>query len=135
VQPDNVTIQMTVLPTLREFLGYDDPGNIWATGGPSAPPDRVPLPKFRLRQIATSALVYDGQTLVIGGGEARTVQRERAANGTVTTNYLDKALFYFITPRLVDPAGNPLRSDDELKVLHKNLPPAVPDTRSKGRPR
>jgi general secretion pathway protein D len=83
VQPDGYTIQMTVLPALREFLGYEDPmhdrGNdLPATGGPFATEifapavrDPVPRPKFRLRQVATSALVWDGQTLVLGAGNAR----------------------------------------------------------------
>jgi hypothetical protein len=38
----------------------------------------------------------------------------RDANGIITTNYLDKELFFFITPRLIAPAGNPLHSDEEL---------------------
>jgi hypothetical protein len=119
---------MTVLPTLREFLGYDeDPLNrrndLPATGGPFAPTPRqiTPLPKFRLRQVASTARVWDGQTLVLGAGQARTLETVPGANGTVITNHVDKELFFFITPRLVDPAGNPLHSNDELRQL-----PGVP---------
>ena len=96
VMADGYTIQMTVLPTLKEFLGYDQQKDVWATGGPyatpgpgpgSVGPSVVPLPKFRLRQVATTAMVWDGQTLMIGAGSARTMQRDRDANGVITTNY------------------------------------------------
>jgi hypothetical protein len=131
VLADGYTIQMTVLPTLKEFLGYDEQKDIWATGGPHATDPSglpagvltpVPLPKFRLRQVATSAMVWDGQTLMIGAGSARTMQRDRDANGIVTTNYTDKELIYFITPRLIDAAGNPLHADDEFPERHKTVP-------------
>jgi general secretion pathway protein D len=117
VEADGYTIQMTVLPTLREFLGYEDPKTFWATGGPLAPPEprtTTPLPRFRLRQVASTARVWDGQTLVLGAGQSRTMQKDRDANGIITTNYLYKELFFFITPRLIDPAGNPLHNDGEL---------------------
>lgn len=82
----------------------------------------MPLPKFRLRQVATSAMVWDGQTPPIGAGSARTMQRDRNANGVITTNYTEKELIYFITPRLIDPAGNPLHADDEFPERHKTVP-------------
>lgn len=127
VMADGYTIQMTVLPTVREFLGYDDPTHIWATGGPYAKPDPgitsvLPLPRFRLRQVATSAMVWDGQTLVVGAGSARTMQRKPDANGVITTNYTEKELFFFITPQLIDPAGNPLHSKEEFPERHKSVP-------------
>ena len=126
VQPDGYTIQMTVIPSLKEFLGYEDPKTVQPTIAGAAQANGVtspmPLPKFRLRQVATSAMVWDGQTLMIGAGSARTMQRDRAANGVITTNFTEKELIYFITPRLVDPAGNPLHADDEFPERHKTVP-------------
>jgi hypothetical protein len=64
---------------------------------------------------------------VLGAGQARTLEKVQGADGIVTTNHVDKELFFFITPRLLDPAGNPLHSDDELRQLPgvpKPLPPA-----------
>jgi general secretion pathway protein D len=126
VQPDGYTIQMTVITSLKEFLGYEDPQTVQPAiagaaraNGVTSP---VPLPKFRLRQVATSALVWDGQTLMIGAGSARTMQRDRDANGVITTNFTEKELIYFITPRLIDAAGNPLHSDDEFPERHKTVP-------------
>ena len=117
VNADGRTIQMTVLPMLREFLGYDpDPlrrkEDIQATGGPFANNQiTTPRPKFRLRQVSTTTTVLDGQTLVIGAGTARTVERKRGASGVSVTNYVEKELFFFITPRVLDPASNLLRAE------------------------
>ena len=129
VRSDGWTIQLTVLPTVREFLGYDEPSSaIWATGGPHATPmppvltQPIPLPRFRVRQAATTATVYDGQTLVVGAGSARNAEKERHADGTITTNFTEKALFFFITPRLVDPAGNSVHSTEQLKAMHQSVP-------------
>jgi hypothetical protein len=123
VQDDGYTIQMTVLPSLREFLGYDDRMTLWATGGPFATPDppqpSTPFPRFRLRQVASTARVCDGQTLVLGAGRARAMETKHEADGSTRTNYVDKELFFFVTPRLIDPAGNALHQDDELEELAK----------------
>ena len=125
VQPDGYTIQMTVIPSLKEFLGYEDPKTVQPAIAGAAQANGVtqpvPLPKFRLRQVATSAMVWDGQTLMIGAGTARTMQRQRT-KGIITTNYTEKELIFFITPRLIDPVGNPLHPDDELPLRHKTVP-------------
>ena len=124
VQADGYTIQMTVTPSLKEFLGYDDPATVQPaiagaaqSQGQTSP---VPLPKFRLRQTTTTARIWDGQTLVIGAGNARDVKRSRDTNGITTTNYTDKSLFFFITVRLIDPAGNPIHPDKDAPFRRTN---------------
>src|SRR5207245_11077241 len=76
VSADGFTIQMTIIPTITEFLGYDDPGgfvpqaqSVSGGGGGAAIPivGQLPLPHLRLRQVTTSAIVWDGQTVVLGG--------------------------------------------------------------------
>src|SRR5690606_12688018 len=74
VSADGYTIQMTIIPTLTQFLGYDDAGGFInqiqsSTGNTvgGAIQSTTPLPRFRLRQVATSVNVWDGQTVVIGG--------------------------------------------------------------------
>ena len=70
VSADGYTIQMTVIPTVVEFVGYDDPGQfvVQAQIGNGVPLTSVlPLPHFRVRQVTTSAIVWDGQTVVLGG--------------------------------------------------------------------
>ena len=121
VNADGVTIQMTVLPTVREFLSYDDPG-LFALSGQMEIVDSVPLPKFRGRQIATMVQVFDGQTLVLGAGTARHMEKKQMPDGKITTTYTDKDLFFFITPRIIDAAGNPVDSEAELPFAQQSGP-------------
>src|SRR5258707_7406945 len=76
VSADGFTIQMTIIPTITEFLGYDDPGGFvpqaqsvsGGAGGAAIPiVGQLPLPHLRLRQVTTSAIVWDGQTVVLRG--------------------------------------------------------------------
>jgi general secretion pathway protein D len=149
VNADGYTIQMTLLPTLKEFLGYDDPGAFVAqvqgasAGGdsPGALTEPTPLPKFRLRQVATTAMVWDGQTIVLGGLISEKVQKQKdkvpvlgdlpffgrffRSESNVSSK---KNLVIFVTPRLIDPAGNPLHSEDEMPFAQHTTPAPRPLT-------
>jgi general secretion pathway protein D len=144
VNADGYTIQLTILPTLKEFLGYDDPGafvaqvqSVGAQGGANnqALTQPTPLPKFRLRQVATTAMVWDGQTVVLGGLIAENVQKTKdkvpvlgdlpfvgrffRSEANVTSK---KNLVIFVTPTLIDPAGNRLHAEDELPFAQHAIP-------------
>jgi len=74
VSSDDETIQMTILPTITEFVGYDDPGPfvpqiIGLTSGSTgiSRTASLPLPRLRVRMLTTSAIVWDGQTVALGG--------------------------------------------------------------------
>jgi beta-lactamase regulating signal transducer with metallopeptidase domain len=117
LQADGYSIFLWAHPSLREFLGYEDSGTVDAkvyNGIGELVRMPVPLPKFRHRKTSVSATLWDGQTLVINAGPSRDEQRKRKLDGTFTTNYTDKALFFFVTPTLIDPAGNRLHSDAEV---------------------
>jgi type II secretory pathway component GspD/PulD (secretin) len=62
VREDGRTIDLTVLPSLTEFIGYAIPN-------PYRPKDLqpLPLPRFRTRQTVVRAAVPDGQTVAIVG--------------------------------------------------------------------
>ena len=143
VNADGYTIQMTLLPTLKEFLGYDDPGQFVAqvqgaaAGGasPNALTEPTPLPKFRLRQVATTAMVWDGQTIVLGGLISEKVQKQKdkvPVLGDIpffgrffrseSNTSSKKNLVIFVTPRLIDPAGNPLHSEEEMPFAQHSVP-------------
>ena len=68
---DGYTIQMTLIPTVTEFIGYDNPGGFvpQIQGGNGGLPltGQLPLPRSRVRQVVTSCIVWDGQTVVLGG--------------------------------------------------------------------
>jgi type II secretory pathway component GspD/PulD (secretin) len=143
VNADGYTIQLTIIPTLKEFLGYDDPGaftaqiqgasSIGASPVPLTQP--IPLPKFRLRQVATTAMVWDGQTVVLGGLIAENVTKSKnkvpvlgdlpflgrffRSEANMTSK---KNLIIFVTPTLIDPAGNRLHTDEELPFAQHSTP-------------
>ena len=80
VLSDGFTINLTLIPTLTEFVGYDNPNEVRSSGRrrPVAFPGGavlVPtvLPVFRVRQVVSAVNVWDGQTVVLGGLLAETV--------------------------------------------------------------
>ncbi|MEI2723842.1 MAG: hypothetical protein V9H26_09970 [Verrucomicrobiota bacterium] len=129
VSSDGHTIQMTIIPTVSEFAGYDDPGPfvpVAVTGGGIPITSVLPLPKFRLRQVTTSCIVWDGQTVVLGGliiseitknkdkvpilGDLPLVGKLFRSESSVNNR---KNLVIFVTPTIIDPAGNRAHSEDE----------------------
>jgi type II secretory pathway component GspD/PulD (secretin) len=125
VRPDGHTLELTVIPTLREFLGYDLEGASEvqkATGARAA----APLPKFRLRQVTTMSTLRDGQTLMLGAGTIEETVKTKdkvpvlgdvplmgRLFQSVSASLQRKSLFIFLTPTLIDPAGNPVHSPEE----------------------
>lgn len=145
---DGYTIQITAIPSVTEFLGYDDASQFVpkvqvapsATGSSPAPVSDLPLPRFRVRQSEKSAALWDGQTLVIGALSATNVMRLkdkvpvlgdlplvgrlfRTESQATQTN----ALIVTVTARLVDPAGNPIHRDDWMPFNTNSIPPQPPD--------
>jgi type II secretory pathway component GspD/PulD (secretin)/tetratricopeptide (TPR) repeat protein len=138
VSADGYTIQMTIIPTIVEFLGYDDPGQfvIQAQAGNGIPlVAQLPLPHFRIRQVTTSCTVWDGQTIVLGGLIADNVTRFKdkipvlgdlpflgrffRSESNVTQK---KNLIVFVTPTIIDPAGNRTHNDEDLPFAQNNMP-------------
>lgn len=143
VSADGFTIQMTIIPTIKEFEGYDlDTARLFtaqaqSVGNNAANPltALTPLPIFRLRQVVTSAIVWDGQTLVLGGllldettktkdkvpmlGDLPIIGRlfrNEATQGKKTS------LVIFVTPTIVDPAGNRVHTDEDLPFAQNAIP-------------
>jgi type II secretory pathway component GspD/PulD (secretin)/tetratricopeptide (TPR) repeat protein len=149
VSADGYTIQMTIIPTLKEFVGYDlESGNLFSAqiqsvggvGAASAPlVQPTPLPIFRLRQVVTSAIVWDGQTVVLGGlisdetmkikdkvpvlGDLPFVGRLFRSESNMTKK---KNLVIFVTPTIIDPAGNRMHTDEELPFAQTAIPVQKP---------
>jgi general secretion pathway protein D len=142
VSADGFTIQMTIIPTITEFLGYDDPGGFVpqaAATGVSLPAATLPLPHLRLRQIVTSAIVWDGQTVVLGGlitedtarikdkipiiGDLPIVGRLFQSQSSATRK---RNLMIFVTPTIIDPAGNRYHTEEEMPFAQNGIPKQVP---------
>ncbi len=150
VSADGFTIQMTLIPSLTEFLGYDDPGPFLpqaqsVAGSTLGTPlvAQLPLPRFRARSVITSCIVWDGQTVVLGGLIAEDVQKIRdkvpvlgdipflgrffRSESMSTTK---KNLVIFVTPTIIDPAGNRVHPDESLPYdpnVAQPLPPTLPN--------
>ena len=142
VSADGYSIQMNLIPSLIEFLGYDDPGSFvpkiqGAAGNSVALPltAQQPLPKFRVRQITTSANVWDGQTIVLGGLIAENVAKIKdkvPVLGDIpllgrlfrseSNSTSKKNLVVFVTPTLIDPAGNLIHTQDNLPFDPHTIP-------------
>ena len=151
VAADGFTIDMTLIPSFTEFLNYDDPGAFVpqaqsassGAGGVATPIVGVlPLPHFRVRQVTTTVVVWDGQTVVLGGliaenvtklkdkvpvlGDVPVIGRLFRSESSQTQK---KNLMIFVTPTILDPAGNRAHSEDEMPFAQTAIPlqkPAVP---------
>jgi type II secretory pathway component GspD/PulD (secretin)/tetratricopeptide (TPR) repeat protein len=150
VSADGFTVQMTIIPTIKEFIGYDlESAALFTTqvqsvsGNATANPltQTTPLPIFRLRQVVTSAVVWDGQTVVLGGlisenvtktkdkvpvmGDLPWVGRFFRSESSMT---MKKNLLIFVTPTIIDPAGNRVHSEEELPFARTTIPEQKPVT-------
>jgi len=144
VSADGFTVQMTIIPSTREFIGYDlESASLFSAqaqsvgGGGAANPltTTTPLPIFRLRQVVTSAIVWDGQTVVLGGlisesttkikdkvpilGDLPLVGRFFRSESSMVGK---KNLMIFVTPTIIDPAGNRVHADEELPFAQQGIP-------------
>jgi len=142
VLADGYTIQLEITANLKEFRGYDDPGpfvpqlqstNRTGAAAPMITP--TPVPRFRLRQSTTSVIVWDGQTVVIGrvvSAEAQIGKGKlllgdlpplgRSFRGESGSN-TNKLFLIFVTPIIIDAAGNPVHTADQLPGGGNSIPP------------
>lgn len=136
VSADGYSIQMSIVPTLSEFLGYDEDVATRfqaIVGNQQLQP--TPLPRFRVRQVVTSAMVWDGQTIVLGGLIAENVRKSKdkvPMLGDIPllgrlfrsehTRSEKKNLVIFVTPTIIDPAGNRVHAKDNLPYDPNTIP-------------
>jgi type II secretory pathway component GspD/PulD (secretin)/tetratricopeptide (TPR) repeat protein len=144
VLADGYTINLTLIPSLTEFNGYQEepsiPG-VTVVGGSGAGVATVPavLPAFTVRQVVTTVNVWDGQTVVLGGliSSQTTDEKDKVpVIGDIpllgrlfqssTKMSVKKNLMIFVTATIVDPAGNRVHSEDELPFAQNSIPPQPP---------
>lgn len=122
VGPDGYTIDLVMAPEVCEL---DD----WIQYG-GAVGDyffNQPMPVFTSRNVTTSLVIWDGQTVVMGGlirEELTTIKDKIPILGDIPLlgwlfrsegSYSQKKnLLIFVTARLVDPAGRPVHQDNNL---------------------
>jgi type II secretory pathway component GspD/PulD (secretin) len=140
VLSDGYTINLTLIPSLTDFNGYDTPPNIAnVTGSLNVVQLPVILPNFTVRQVVTTVNVWDNQTVVIGGLISSQVQNSSdkvPVLGDIplvgnlfqsnSKSTVKKNLMIFVTATIVDPAGNRVHSDDELPFAQSAIPDQPP---------
>ena len=126
VLSDGYMINLTLIPSLTEFLGYDKTTNSTAAYDRTGAKIDVPkiLPKFRFRETATSLNLWDGQTAVLGGLPEKDYVNGREIGDQSQSS--DKEFLIFITATIVDAAGKRVHSDNELPFAQKGAPPQPP---------
>jgi type II secretory pathway component GspD/PulD (secretin) len=146
VSADGYSVQMVLIPTLLEFIGYDPPGAfvptaVAAAGSTLGTPvvAQLPLPHFRVREVVTTCNVWDGQTVVLGGMIAETITKIKDQVPVLgdlplvgrlfqseSTDSQKQNLLIFVKPTIIDPAGNPVHNLDDMPFALKGIPPQPP---------
>ncbi len=131
VLSDGYTINLTAIPSLTEFLGYDKSTNTtmlhqYKDGVKVTAP--VILPRFVVRAASAHVNIWDGQTVILGGMIIPSIQTTKDKVPILgdlpgvgrlfqsqSKTEIKKNLMVFVTATIVDPAGNRVHPDDEMK--------------------
>lgn len=132
VGADGYTINLTLIPEVSEFLGFINyGGNIGIAAGNNVITtfNDIKQPLFSSRNLTTSIVIWDNQTVVLGGliredlqkiddkipflGDIPIVGRLFRTKSTVRSK---RNLLIFVTARLIDPAGNPIHRQETVSI-------------------
>lgn len=122
---DGFTIDLRTIASVTEFLGYADATNM----APQAVTNSIPA--VRLRTKAAHTQLYDGQTQVLfpksepvllGAPDKNRDARVADYIRQVEKRDGKKTLIVFVTPTLIDPAGNRVYSDDNVPMAMDHIP-------------
>jgi hypothetical protein len=116
VSADKFTIQLTVTASVPGFFGTDRP-----------PPEANMKVLTTARKLSGTAVVWDGQTMVFGDmkdrapllGDLPVVGRMLQSQ---TSQAVRKSIVLFITPTIIDPAGNRVHAQDEMPFSRNAVP-------------
>jgi general secretion pathway protein D len=136
VLSDGYTVNLTLVPSLTDFNGYEAAPLIPnVANGLNVVQLPVLLPLFTVRQVVTTVNVWDNQTVVLGGLVSSTIQSTKDKIPVIgdlplmgrlfqsqSKQSVKKNLMIFVTPTIVDPAGNRVHSDDELPFAQSTVP-------------
>jgi len=162
VGPDNYTIDLNLSPEVVEFDGFINYGSpivgpsfnlsTFTIGTYDITANVINQPIFAVRKVTTSVSIWDGQTVALGGLIREDVQKTQdkvpilgdiPLAGRLFRSDVDQKikrnLIIFVTVRLMDAEGKPVRQDDEQEEiveplgLPENLPPPTFQNRSLGK--
>jgi general secretion pathway protein D len=88
-----------------------------------------------MREVTTSAIVWDGQTIVLGGQVAENDQKVKDKVPMLgdlplfgrlfrseSSSIQRKRLYVFVTPTIIDPAGNRMHLDEDMPFAQTAIP-------------
>ena len=123
VGPDGYTIDLTLVPEVAELVDWIQYG--YTLGNQMLA--NIPQPVFASRNVTTSMVIWDGQTVVMGGlineqvvkyedkipilGDIPLLGRLFRSEGSYSQK---KNLLIFVTARLVDPSGKPIHRGEAV---------------------
>ncbi|MFO7821857.1 MAG: type II and III secretion system protein, partial [Lentisphaeria bacterium] len=125
VESDGYTIGLDLRPQVLEFLGYDTSFNTVANVGGGDVEFKYNMPIIAARTIQTKIILYDGETVVLGGmikEQVKSFNDKIPILGDIPLlgrlfknegeSVVKRNLLIFVTARLVDPAGQPRRAQE-----------------------
>jgi general secretion pathway protein D len=135
VLSDGYTINLTLIPQLLEFDGYDTAPTVPGISVANVVTVPTALPHFTVRSVVTTVNVWDNQTVVLGGLISSSVSSTqdkipvlgdlplfgKLFQSQTKTSQKDN-LMIFVTATIVDPAGNRVHTDDELPFNQASIP-------------
>jgi general secretion pathway protein D len=159
---DNYTIDLDLAPEVVEFEGFINYGSpiisprySLLTGTWSdvvITENTINQPIFSTRKVRTSVSIWDGQTVAMGGlirEDVQKIQDKVPILGDIplagrlfrsdVSQKIKKNLIIFVTARLMDAEGRPVRQDEEQEEiveplgLPESLPPPTFQARSMGK--
>ncbi len=125
VSADGYSIALELRPQVIDFLGYDDSFNYTMVVNGISVPAKAIMPILSERRVETRVIVWDGETVVLGGmikEEVANIEDKvpilgdlpllgRLFRSTGKQNQKTNLLI-FVTARLVNPAGLPIRANE-----------------------
>jgi general secretion pathway protein D len=149
IGPDGYTIDLNLVPQVVEFEGFINYGSPITTTSQNpitgvstqtvVTPNVINQPIFSTRKVTTSVSVFDGSTVVLGGLIREDVQKVedkipllgdipivgRLFRSSVD-QHLKTNLVIFVSARLITPAGEAVRGEDEKEEAVETIaPPTV----------
>ena len=159
---DNYTIDLDLAPEVVEFEGFINYGSpiisprysvLTGTWADTVITENIiNQPIFSTRKVRTSVSIWDGQTVAMGGlirEDVQKIQDKVPILGDIplagrlfrsdVSQKIKKNLIIFVTARLMDAEGRPVRQDEEQEEiveplgLPETLPPPTFQARSMGK--
>ena len=129
--PDGYTIDLNLAPEVTEFEGFINYGSPIQTSSTNAlgqpvsvvlTENKIEQPVFSTRKVTTAVTIWDGQTVAMGGlirEDVQDVEDKVPLLGDIpflgrlfqskAEDHFKRNLMIFVTAKLIDPSGQPIR--------------------------